>query len=124
MHFWIYYSHSTLIKNIAKKPKRTSKPTLSKNNSIEDIMGILDKRASSETADAQAVDKENSLQYNSQLSAPHEAAEANADADSSSATGTLSGNTVATIEHDLLDVEAAPAVVAGPSHTGIISDAE
>lgn len=106
MYLLFYYSHSTLIKNIAKKPKRSSKPILTKSNSIEDIMGILDKRAPTEPADAQAVDKENSLQYNSQLSAPHEPTEANADADGSSATATLSGNTVATIEHDL-NVEAA-----------------
>lgn len=111
-------SHSTLIKNIAKKPKKTAKSSNSKSSSsIEDIMGILDKRSyNRDFNDVEAVDKENSLQYNSQPSVQHDAMEANEDADALSVTATLSGNTVATVEHDL----AAPVnLVDPPAREGI-----
>lgn len=65
-------------------------------------MGILD--------GVQAVDKENSLQFNSHPGAAvADAVGGNEDAEIFSATATLSGNTVCTVEHDLA-VEAAPAV--------------
>lgn len=77
-------------------------------------MGILDKRGSSEHDGVQALDKENSLQFNSQPgAAAADAVEGNEDAEIFSATATLSGNTVGTVEHDL-DVGAVPAAVPAP----------